>query len=81
MPAKLMRANKVIGTKQTHKALETGKAKVVYIARDAESKVTSSITEYCSKANVRIVYVDTMAQLGQACGIDVGAAVAGIIEN
>ena len=38
MPAKLMRAHKIVGTKQTLKALEAGRAELVYIAKDATLK-------------------------------------------
>jgi len=35
--------------------------------------ITTSVLELCRANNVEIIYVDTMAQLGKACGIEVGA--------
>ena len=45
MPAKLMRAHKMVGTKQTLKALEAGRAELVYIAKDADTEVTNPVRE------------------------------------
>jgi large subunit ribosomal protein L7A len=81
MPAKLMRAHKVVGTKQTLKALEAGRAGLVYIAKDADTHVTNPVKENCERLGVEVVYVDTMAELGRACGIDVGAAVACLLKE
>ena len=81
MPAKLMRAHKVVSTKQTLKALEAGRAGLVYIAKDADTHVTNPVKENCERLGVEVVYVDTMAELGRACGIDVGAAVACLLKE
>lgn len=81
MPAKLMRAHKIVGTKQTLKALEAGRAELVYIAKDADTEVTNPVRESCARLGIAIVDVDTMAELGRACGIDVGAAVACVLKE
>lgn len=81
MPAELMRADRIVGTKQTLKALESGRAEVVYIAKDAETNVTNPVLERCKSLGIEIVYIDTMAELGRACGIDVGAAVACVLKK
>jgi len=62
--------------KQSLKAVESLKAKQVFIAKDADEHVVARIKELCIKNNIPIVYVDTMKQLGKACNIDVGASVA-----
>jgi len=74
-----MARRKAVGTKQTIKALERGEAKSVYLARDADEKITTSVLELCKANGVEIIYVDTMAQLGKACGIEVGAASVAIL--
>ncbi|NLS44818.1 MAG: 50S ribosomal protein L7Ae-like protein [Firmicutes bacterium] len=74
-----MARRKAIGTKQTIKALERGEAKTVYLAEDAEKRVTKSVLELCKANGVEITYVNTMAQLGKACGIEVGAASVAIL--
>lgn len=76
----LKSAKKVIGVKQSAKALENGTAKIVIMARDAEQKVTSGILELCRMNSVDIVYEDSMKQLGKLCGIDVGAAVVCLLK-
>ncbi len=76
-----MARRKAVGTRQTIKALERGKAKVIYLARDAEERIIKNLLELCKVNGVEVVHVDTMAQLGKACGIEVGAASAAILMD
>ena len=80
MMSKLQSSNKVIGLKQSGKAIKEGLASVVFIAKDAESRVTQPIETLCRECGVTIEYVDTMRALGDACGIEVGAAVAVMLK-
>jgi len=73
-------SKKTIGIRQSMKAVENGLADVVYIAKDADEKVVRGIKELCNTNSIEIVYIDTMKQLGKACGIEVGAAVACILK-
>lgn len=73
-------SKKTIGIRQSIKAVENGLADTVYIAKDADEKVVRSIKELCSNNEIEIVYIDTMKQLGKACGIEVGAAVACVLK-
>ncbi|GAB2695757.1 ribosomal L7Ae/L30e/S12e/Gadd45 family protein [Paenibacillus thermoaerophilus] len=70
-----------IGTKQTTKVVEEGKASEVFIAKDADPRLTSKIVSLCKKTGIPIVYAESMKQLGRACGIDVGAAMAAIVKT
>jgi large subunit ribosomal protein L7A len=70
-----------IGTKQTTKTVESGKAIHVYVARDADSRLTSAIVELCGKQSVPVTWTDTMTNLGELCGIDVGAAMAAMVAD
>jgi len=70
-----------IGTKQTVKAVEIGAAKKVFVARDADLKLINKIVALAKKTGVEIVYVDSMKQLGKACGIEVGAAMAAVVNE
>lgn len=72
---------KTVGTKQTLKALQKGEARVVYVARDAEEHVVRDLLKLCREKNVEVVYAESMAKLGQACGIQVGAASAAVLEE
>lgn len=72
---------KVVGAKQTLKALEKREALYVFIARDAEEKVTHPVLAICETNGIEPHYVETMQQLGKLCGIKVKAAVAAITEE
>ena len=80
MMSKLQGSNKVIGLKQSKKAIKEELASVVFIASDAESRVTEPIAMLCHEHGVEIVTVETMHMLGKACGIEVGAAVAVLLK-
>jgi len=75
----LANANKVIGLKQTQKALRSARAKKVYLSMNCDIRLREAIGALCAEANVPIVEVETMDELGHACGIQVGAAVAAIV--
>jgi large subunit ribosomal protein L7A len=81
MPEKLSRERKVVGVKQSRKALQSGHASRAYLARDAQISLIEPLAVLCSEHNVPVVFVDTMAELGQACGIDVGASIAVVLSE
>lgn len=72
---------KTVGIKQTQRALERGLVKKAYVARDADSHVIKPILELCRNHKVECVEIASMEELGKACGIDVGAAVAAILAD
>lgn len=69
-------AHKVVGVKQTKKALLEGAANGVYIAGDADDRVTGPIRRLCEASGIPVTECATMRELGEACGIEVGAAAA-----
>lgn len=71
---------KTVGLKQTQRALEKGLVKCVYMAKDADAHVLRPITEWCDNHHIERIEVPTMKELGKASGIDVGTAVAAILE-
>lgn len=77
----LTTAAKVVGVKQSKKAIREGKAVRVYIALDAEQRVLRPISELCREMSVPVEEVATMAELGSACNIDVGAAVVALLDT
>ena len=82
MPERLRATrSKHVGAKQTLKALESGKASVVYLARDAEARITGPVARKAGDLGVELIYVETMRELGRLCGIEVGAASAAIIAG
>ncbi len=72
---------KTVGVKQTLRAIEKGTAQRVFVAEDADAPVTRPIIELCLSHQVELVRVATMLELGKACGIEVGAAVAAILSQ
>lgn len=72
---------RVVGAKQTLKAVKSGLASVVYVARDADLKVVIPIAETCRQNGIELIYVETMEELGKLCSIDVGAATACIVKE
>lgn len=82
MVERLKNAKKaLVGSKQTLKALESNEVKVVYLANDADSYVIAPIKKLCEEKNIETVYVDSMKQLGEYCGIEVGSASAALLQN
>ena len=81
MLSKLAQSPKVVGAKQTRRALSGGKALAVYLAQDADPRVTQTIRELSGECGVPVYDVPAMKQLGQACGIAVGAAVAALVRE
>ena len=70
---------RAVGTNQTAKAIGRGRAQVVYIAKDADRRVVEGVVTAAKGANLEIVEVDSMREIGRACGISVGAAAAAIL--
>ena len=69
----------VVGAKQIRKALNAGSARRVFLAQNADPAITEPILALCQHCGVDISWVRSMADLGQACGIEVGAAAAAIV--
>ncbi|MNW33810.1 Ribosome-associated protein L7Ae-like protein [compost metagenome] len=77
----LQDAHVKIGTKQTIKTVELGLASEVYLAQDADPRLASRLLELCNRQEVKVTLVATMQELGKACGIEVGAAMAAIVKQ
>lgn len=71
----------IIGAKQAVKTVEAGLAEEVFIAEDADPRVTGKMVSLCKKMGVPLTYVESMKQLGKACGIDVGAAIVAVVNE
>ncbi len=67
---------RVVGRRETVREIQRGRAAEVWVARDADSAILSEIERECRTNQIPIHHVDTMRQLGQLCGIEVGAACA-----
>ena len=71
----------IIGLKQTLKAIQSDRAVKIYLAADADGYIRKSVTDACIQKNLEIIYVSTMKELGEACGINIGASTAAVILN
>ncbi|SDN92195.1 50S ribosomal protein L7ae-like protein [Alkalicoccus daliensis] len=71
-------SEKVVGTKQTLKALESDQVRELIVAEDADQEVLTKVLTAAETTSVPVDYVDSMKKLGKACGIDVNAAIVAI---
>ena len=81
MLCELESKDKIVGIKQLKKALASGTAAKVFIAQDADPKLLQPIKDACRTDGIPLEEVPTMAELGKACGIEVGSAVAALLKN
>ena len=80
-PAPDLRNNHVVvGSKQLRKALAKDRARQVFLARNADPAVTEPIQALCEVNHVPYTWVPSMLDLGRACGIEVGAAAAAVLN-
>lgn len=70
----------VVGAKQLRKALTRGSARRVYLATNADPALTEPLAALCQHHGVECFWVRSMEDLGRACGIDVGAATATVVD-
>lgn len=75
---RLSGSEKVVGLKQVRRAVTGGSVNLVFLACDADPRLTESLEALCSEHGVATVWDYTMAQLGKACGIAVGTAAAAV---
>lgn len=75
----LSQGARVVGAKETRRAIDGGRAKEVFLAGDADPALTDPIAQKAQEAGLGVNREFTMLQLGAACGIAVGASVAAII--
>ena len=70
----------VVGAKQLRKALNSGLARKVYLAQNADPAITEPIEALCQLKAIDYAWVKSMTDLGHACGIEVGAAAAAALD-
>lgn len=72
----LKSADKVVGLKQSRKAVQAGRAKRAYVAEDADPWVIEPFTALCEERQVPVVPVPTMKELAKSCHVEVPTACA-----
>jgi large subunit ribosomal protein L7A len=78
--SELKTGSRVVGAKQAKRAIDDGRALRVFLARDADPRVTEPLEALCKGKNVPVETSCTMSELGSACNIAVGSAVAALIK-
>ena len=73
--------NLVVGAKQLKKAVVAGRAKQVFLAENADPAITGPIEALCVQRGIPVSWVSSMSELGRACGIEVGAAAAAVVDK
>jgi large subunit ribosomal protein L7A len=73
--------SRVVGSKEARKHLERGSVQKLFLAEDAEERVTADLLREAKRRGVSIEHVPSMAELGRACGIQVGAAAAALLKH
>ena len=75
-------AKKVVGFKQTRRAILQGLAKEVYYASDIDDFLRREIKEICQRNDILPHELPvTQEELGRLCRIDVGASVIAILKD
>lgn len=70
----------VIGTRQVMRALEQRTLARAMLAQDADKALQDKLAAALEQAGVPYEWTDSMKELGRQCGINVGAAVVGILK-
>lgn len=71
----------VVGAKQLRKAVNSGRARYVFLAEDADPAITGPMESLCVQRGIPVSWVPSMSALGRACGIEVGAAAAAVADK
>ena len=81
MLERLAAKEKVTGLKQTRRAVNAGRAEVVFLACDADPWLTEPLRVLCGQCRVTVEEGYTMEALGRAAGISVGTAAAALLAE
>jgi len=73
------RKDRVAGVRSTERAVVAGKAAKVYVARDAEDRVTRHLVLLCKEKGVEVGFVGSMREIGESCGLRVGASCCAVL--
>ena len=81
MLSEIASCHKVVGIKQSGRALREGRVRKVFLACDADPMVLTSLEALCTEGNIPVEKGATMRELGQAAGIAVGASVIALLND
>lgn len=72
---------RVVGARQTLRALKAGRIECVLIASDASPALRRELTEAAGEAQAVIDGGHTMGDIGRLCRVNVPSSAAGILKN
>ncbi len=81
MLRELMCQDKVVGVKQSRRAIREGRAERVLLASNADPALVEPIEQLCREREVDVDGRFSMEELGRAAGIQVGAAVVALLRR
>ncbi|MBU2476417.1 50S ribosomal protein L7Ae [Candidatus Micrarchaeota archaeon] len=71
-----------IGVNETTKAVERGKAKIIFIAEDiTPQELVMHLPLLCEEKKIPYSYITTKKELGEKAGIEVGTASIAVMEE
>ena len=73
-------AKKAVGTTAVLRALKAGEAVRVYVANDVDTFLYQKIVRAVEEAGMRPVRVESVKELGRACGLTIGCAAAATLR-
>ena len=73
--------DKVVGLKQVLKGIIDDTLWCVIVSSDCDDFIKSMVAREIGAKPIKLESVSTMEELGRLCGIDVKAAVAGLVKN
>lgn len=73
-------AKKTVGAKQTLKAMKRNEVTQLYVANDCDEQVAAPLLTLAAEMGIVTDRNYTMAELGIACRIKVGAAAVGLLS-
>jgi large subunit ribosomal protein L7A len=77
----LLEGQKLVGIKQSTKAVLDGIVIRAYISKGIDPRIKEPFVALCNKNNIPITIVSSKKELGIACKIDVPASVAVLIKE
>ena len=73
-------AKRVVGTKQILKKFAKDDICMLFVADNAQESLRQSLLSLARDHGAEVISVRTMEDLGKLCGIEVGAAAAGVLK-
>ena len=74
------KARMQVGFKQALRALNEGRVSKVFLSNDCDNKISAPIENAAKEKGAELFYIPTMRELGDLCGIEVGASCAVILK-